>query len=82
MVCSYHSSCLDLPVALVDCQVGGYPPRLYHVCQGEYVLLNYINFDGGEWNIFRVFFDNLGRGGKSYQLKKLRDSTVSGTVGL
>ena len=40
MVCSYRSSCLDLTVALVYCQVGGCPLRLHHVCQGEYVDMN------------------------------------------
>ena len=48
MVFSYRYSCLDLPVALVDFQVEGFPLRLRHVCQGGgYVILNYIYFEGG-----------------------------------
>ena len=34
MVCSCRSSCLDLPVALVDFQMKGCESRLRHVCQG------------------------------------------------
>ena len=37
MVCSYRSSCLDLPVVLVDCYMNGCELRLYHVCHGGYV---------------------------------------------
>ena len=53
MVCSYRSSCLDLPVALVGFQMEGCPSRLNQVCQGEYVLLNDIDFDGEERRICR-----------------------------
>ena len=33
---------------------------LYNICQGEYVLLNDINFDGGEQKICRNSVDELG----------------------
>ena len=46
MVCSYYSYCIDLPMALVDFPVEGCPLRLRQVCQGYYVLLNGIDFDG------------------------------------
>ena len=48
MVCSCRYSCFDLLVALVDCQVEVCPSRLHHICQGEYVVLNHIAFDGAE----------------------------------
>ena len=48
MVCSYRSSCLDLPVALVGCYMKGYESRLYHVCQGGYVAMHAIDLDGAE----------------------------------
>ena len=47
MVCSYRSSCLDLPVALVDCQMKGCELRL-HLCQGGYVAMHEIYLDGAE----------------------------------
>ena len=78
MVCSYRYSCLDLPVALVDCQVGGFPSRLHHVCQGEYVAMNEINLDGGERNIYRDCVDNIWGRGKPETLKKVGDSIVYG----
>ena len=45
------SSCIDLSVSLVDFQVEGFPSRLHHVCQGGYVAMHKINFDGGERKI-------------------------------
>ena len=51
MACSYRSSFLDLPVALVDCQVEGCPMRLHHVFKVSFLLLNYIDFDRGERKI-------------------------------
>ena len=62
-------------MAIFDFQVGGYPLCLHQVCQGEYVLLNYIHFDGGEWKIFHNCVGGLG-GGESEKLKKEVDSTV------
>ena len=59
MVCSYRYSCLDLPMVLFDCQVESFPYRLYHVCKGEYVLLNHIDFDGAERKICRDFVNKL-----------------------
>ena len=48
MVFSYRSSCLDLPVALVDCQMKVCDLRLYHVCQGGYVDMHEIDLSGAE----------------------------------
>ena len=79
MVCSYHSSCIDLPVALVGFQVDGCPSRLNHVCQGEYVLLNYIDFDGSDRNICRDSVDEIRGREKSETLEKVVDRTVYGT---
>ena len=79
MVCSYRSFCIDLPVALVDCQVEGCFSRLHHVCQGGYVLLNDIDFDGAERKICRDCVDELRGRGKSETLEKVGDSTVYGT---
>ena len=79
MVCSYHFSCLELPVALVGCQVEGCPSRLYHVCQGESVLLNYIDFGGAEWKICRDCVHEIWGRGKSEKLKKVGYSTLYGT---
>ena len=76
MVCSYRSSCLDLPATLVDCQVEGCPLHLHHICKGVCVLLNYIDFDGAERNIFCDCVDELRGQGKSETLKKVGDSTV------
>ena len=45
MVCSYRSSYLDLPVALVDCQMKGYESRLQHTYQGEYVSMHEIDLE-------------------------------------
>ena len=59
MMCSYRYSCIDLPVALVYCQVEGCSLRLQYVCQEKYVVLNYIGFDGAERNICRYFFEKL-----------------------
>ena len=64
MVCSYCSSCLDLPVALVDFQMKGFELRLQHVCQGGYVAMHEINIDGAEQNICRECIDDLRMGGK------------------
>ena len=76
MVCSYRYFSLDLTVALVDCKVEGCPLRFRHVCQGGYVVLNDIDFDGVERNICRNCVDELHGRGKSETLKKVGDSTV------
>ena len=60
-MCSYRSSCLGLPVALVDFQMKGYELRLHHVYQGEYVAMQEIELDGLERKIFRECIDNLRR---------------------
>ena len=64
MVCNYRSSCLDLTVVLVDFQVEGCPSRLHRVFQGDYVILNYIDFDGEKRKIFTVVLTILGLGHK------------------
>ena len=64
MVCYHCSSFLYLPVALVDCQVEGCPSRLHHICQGGYVVWNYIDFDGAERNICYDCVDELQGKGK------------------
>ena len=76
MLCFYHSSCLNLTVALADCQVEECASRLQHVYKGEYVAMNEINLDGAEQNIFRNFVDDLWMGGKPEKLKKAGHSTV------
>ena len=76
MVCSYRSSCLDLPVALVDCQMNGCESRLHHVCQEEYVDIHEIKLDGAERKIFCKCIDNLWMGGKPEKLKMVQHSTV------
>ena len=64
LVCSYRSSCIDLPVELFDCQVEGRTLCLYRVFQGGYVILNGIDFEGGEQKIFCDCVDDLGREGR------------------
>ena len=62
MVGFYRSYCLDLPVALVDCQMKGRESRLHHVCQGEYVAMHAIDIDGAERNICHNFVDEIWMG--------------------
>ena len=76
MVCSYRSSCLDLPVALVDCQMKGYESRLNHVCQGEYVDMHAIDLDGAKRKICHNCVDDLWMGGKPKKLNMAQHSTV------
>ena len=76
MVCSYRSSCLDLPVALIDFQMKGFELRLHHVCQGEYVAMHAIDLDRAEFKIFHNCVDELWMGGKPDKLKKVQHSTV------
>ena len=76
MVCSYRSSCIELPVALVGCQMEGIPLLLDHVCQVDYVVLNYIDFEGAERNICHDCVDELRGRGKPETLKKVGDRTV------
>ena len=76
MVCSYRSSCLGLPVALVDCQMKGRESRLHHICQGEYVAMHDIELDGSKRKICRECIDDLWMGVKFEKLKMMQDSTV------
>ena len=76
MACSYRSSFIGLPVALVDCQMKGRESRLHHVCQGEYVDMHEIEIDGSERKIFRECIDDLRMGGKCEKSKMMQDRTV------
>ena len=76
MVCSYRSSCLELPVALVDCHMKGHKSRLHHVCQGGYVAMHEIKLDRSERKICRECIDDFSMGGKFEKSKMMQDSTV------
>ena len=76
IVCSYRSSCLDLPMALVGCQMKGCGLRLHHVYQGGYGAVHEIDLDGAELKICRNFVDELWIGGKPEKWKKVQHSTV------
>ena len=76
MVCYYRSSCLYLPVALVDFQVDSFSLRLHHVFKEGYAVLNDIYFDGSEKKICCGCVDELRVWGKSETLKKVGDSTL------
>ena len=76
MVCYYRSSFLDLPVALVDCQVEGCASRLHHFCQGGYVAMHDIDLDGAERKIYLDFVHEIQMGGKPEKLNKVVHSTV------
>ena len=80
MVCSYRSSCLDLPVALVDCMVEGCVSRLYQVCQGGYVDMHYIDIGGAERKICRDFDDKIRMGGKPEILEKVETVLCKGRM--
>ena len=79
IVCSYRSSCLDLPVALVDCQMKGCEWQLYHVYQGRYVAMHVINLEEADCKICHNCVDELCMGGKPKKWKKVQHSTVYGT---
>ena len=76
IVCSYLSYCIDLPVALVHCQMNGCELRLHHVCQGGYVNKHEIELNGVERKIFRECIDDLWMGCKPEKLKMVQHSTV------
>ena len=78
IVCSCRSFCIDLPVALVDCQAEGCPSRLHHVCQGGYVVLHDIDFEGAERKICHHFFDDLRVWVNSEAFNNLLYSTLYG----
>ena len=71
MVCSYRSSCLDLPVALVDCMVEGCASRLHHVCQGGYVAMHEIDIGRAERKICCDFVDEIWVGDKPEQIEEV-----------
>ena len=60
MACTYGSSCLGLPVLLVDCQVDVYLWWLHHMCQGEHESLKGVERDGPERKLCRVCVDGCG----------------------
>ena len=76
MVCSYSSSCIDLLVALFNCQMKGCELRLRHIHQGEYVVMHDINIDRAEWKICHSCVDKLWMRGKPEKLKKVQHSTM------
>ena len=76
MVCSYRSYCLDLPVLLVNFQMKVCELRLYHVCQGGYVIMHVVYLDGAEPKICYNCVDEIWMGGKIKKLKKVQHSTV------
>ena len=79
MVCSYRSSCIDLPVTIVDFQMKGYESRVYHVCQGGYVAMYEIDNDRAEFNICRDCLDEIWMGGKPEKSNKVQHRTVYST---
>ena len=76
MVYYYHSSCLGLPVVIVDCQVEGFIYHLKHVWQGGYAAMHEINIYGAEQKVCCDFFDELWMGGNPDKLNKVGHSTV------
>ena len=72
MMCFYRSYCLDLFVALVDCQVEGCASHLNHVYQGGYVAMHKIDLDEVDWKICFDCVDKLWMGGKLEKLKKVQ----------
>ena len=47
-------------MVLVGCQEEGCLGCLHHICHGEYVISNYIDFGGGDQTICRNYVDELG----------------------
>ena len=76
MACSYRSSCLGFPVALVDCQMKGCESHLHHVCQGGYVDMHEIELDVSERKVCRKCVDDLRMGGKPEKSRMVQHSTV------
>ena len=71
MVCSCRSSCLDLLVVLVGCQMKGRESGLHHVYQEEYLDIHEIYLDGAYLKICCNCIDELWMGGKPDKLKKV-----------
>ena len=71
MVCPYCFYYIDLPVVLVDFHMEHWPSRLHPVCQGEYVVLNDIDFDGADRKVCCACVDKLHVEDKSETLKKV-----------
>ena len=69
MVCSYRPFYIDLPVALVDCQMKECESLLYQVYQGDYVVMHDIDLEGVDQKICRNCVDNIWIGGKPEKLK-------------
>ena len=76
IVCSYYSSYLDLPVALVDCQMKGCESHMHHVCKGGYETMHEIELDRAEFKICHNCIDELWMGGKPNKLKMVQNSNV------
>ena len=80
MMCYYRSSCLEFPVVLVGCQVEGCSRLLHHICQGEYEILNGIDFDRGSGRFVAIVSTSWG--GESEVSKDMGDSTVAKKIEL
>ena len=79
MVCYYRSSCLELPVALVDCHMEGCASRLYHVYQGGYMDMHEIDLDGAERKTCSDCVEKIWMEGKPDKLNMVGHSTVYST---
>ena len=63
-------------MALVDCQMKGCKLFLHHVCQGGYVAMHEIEFDGSGRKICCECIYDLRMGGKPEKSKMMQHSTV------
>ena len=75
MVCSYRFY-LDLPVALVDCQIKECEFCLHHVCKGEYMAMHEIKLYGAEQKICCECVVDLQMGVKPEKVKMVQHRTV------
>ena len=76
MVCSCHSSCLDLTVSIVYFQMEGCTLRLYHICQGGYVAMHKIDLDLSERKLFRDCVEKIWMRGEPDTFNKVVHITV------
>ena len=76
MVCSCRSSCIDLPVAIVDFHMEGCASHMHHIYQMGYVDMHEIDIDRSERKICSDCVDELQMGGKPEKLKKVGHSNV------
>ena len=76
MMCSYHYSCLGLPLAHVGCHMEVCALILYHVYQGRYEAMYDIYLDGAERVICRGCVDDIWMGGKPDKMNKVGHRTM------